>query len=124
MEVGAQVDGLGLGPRVPLLVTTADHALLQTRWVEEFLAACPASADVAAALARRDRVQAAVPDTRRTWLRFADGDFSGCNLFLMARPASAGKGRGASPRAARRDPVAERSSDEGGGGPDPGGGGP
>ena len=75
---------------VPLLVTTADHALLQTRWVEEFLAACPASADVAAALARRDRVQAAVPDTRRTWLRFADGDFSGCNLFLMARPASAG----------------------------------
>jgi len=35
---------------MPLLVTTADHALLQTRWVEEFLAACPASADVAAAL--------------------------------------------------------------------------
>jgi len=75
---------------VPLLVTTADHALLQTGWVEEFLAACPAGADVAAALARRDRVQAAVPDTRRTWLRFADGDFSGCNLFLMARPAAGG----------------------------------
>ena len=34
---------------VPLLVTTADHALLQTGWVEEFLAACPAGADVAPA---------------------------------------------------------------------------
>ena len=75
---------------VPLLVTTADHALLQARWVEAFLAACPAQADVALALARRERVEAAVPDTRRTWLRFADGDLSGCNLFLMARPAAAG----------------------------------
>jgi GTP:adenosylcobinamide-phosphate guanylyltransferase len=75
---------------VPLLVTTADHALLQPRWVEEFLAACPADADVATAMARRDRVEAAVPATRRTWLRFADGDLSGCNLFLMARPAAAG----------------------------------
>ncbi|MDL2336801.1 MAG: nucleotidyltransferase family protein [Pseudomonadota bacterium] len=75
---------------VPLLVTTADHALLQTHWLQEFLAACPASADVTAALARRNLVEAAAPDTRRTWLRFADGDFSGCNLFLMAQPAAAG----------------------------------
>jgi hypothetical protein len=29
------------------------------------------------------------PDTRRTWLRFADGDHSGCNLFLLARPTAA-----------------------------------
>ena len=75
---------------VPLLVTTADHALLQTAWLTEFLAACPADADVTAALAGRAAVEAAAPHTRRTWLRFADGDFSGCNLFLMARPAAAG----------------------------------
>ncbi|MDB6000267.1 MAG: hypothetical protein JWP52_1966, partial [Rhizobacter sp.] len=74
----------------PLLVTTADHALLQARWVHEFLAACPAQADVAAALAGRNAVQAAAPHTRRTWLRFADGDFSGCNLFLLSRPAALG----------------------------------
>lgn len=74
----------------PLLVTTADHALLQTRWVEEFLAACRSDVDVTVALAKRDVVEAAAPDTKRTWLRFADGDFSGCNLFLMAHPASAG----------------------------------
>ena len=74
----------------PLLVTTADNALLQTDWLREFLAACPADADVVAALARRDAVEAAAPHTRRTWLRFADGGFSGCNLFLLARPAAAG----------------------------------
>lgn len=74
----------------PLLVTTADHALLQTTWLREFLAACPADADVTAALAGRAAVEAAAPHTRRTWLRFADGDFSGCNLFLMSRPTAAG----------------------------------
>ncbi|GAB3663726.1 nucleotidyltransferase family protein [Ramlibacter alkalitolerans] len=74
----------------PLLVTTADHALLQPEWIHEFLAACPADADVVAALAGRAAVEAAAPGTRRTWLRFADGDFSGCNLFLLARPQAAG----------------------------------
>ncbi len=74
----------------PLLVTTADHALLQTQWVQEFLAACPPEADVVAALAPRAAVEAAAPATHRTWLRFSDGDFSGCNLFLLARPRAAG----------------------------------
>lgn len=73
----------------PLLVTTADHALLQATWLQEFLAACPPGADVTVALAGRAAVEAAAPGTRRTWLRFADGDFSGCNLFLMAQPAAA-----------------------------------
>ena len=73
----------------PLLVTTADNALLETAWLSEFLAKCPADADVVAALAPRAAVEAAAPATRRTWLRFADGDHSGCNLFLLARPAAA-----------------------------------
>ena len=84
--VAAALRALG----VPLLVTTADNALLETAWLGEFLAAIPAEADLAAALARRDAVEAAAPDTRRTWLRFADGDYSGCNLFLLRRPAAAG----------------------------------
>ena len=74
----------------PLLVTTADHALLQAQWIHEFVAACPADADVVAALARRAAVEAAAPGSRRTWLRFADGDFSGCNLFLLAGPQAVG----------------------------------
>jgi len=69
----------------PLLVTTADHALLEPAWVARFIADAPA-ADVAALLARRPEVEAAAPGTRRTWLRFADGSWSGCNLFWLATP--------------------------------------
>jgi len=83
--VAAALGALG----TPLLVTTADNALLEPAWIAEFLAKVPADADLAAALARRDAIEAAAPDTRRTWLRFADGDHSGCNLFLLARPAAA-----------------------------------
>jgi GTP:adenosylcobinamide-phosphate guanylyltransferase len=74
----------------PLLVTTADHALLRTQWVEEFLDAEPGEADALMGLARRESVMAAAPGTLRTWLRFSDGDYSGCNLFLLRTPAAAG----------------------------------
>lgn len=67
----------------PLLVTTADHALLKPEWLCDFVSDAPADADVAILLARRDRVETALPGTRRTYLRFADGDWSGCNLFLL-----------------------------------------
>ena len=77
---------------MPLLVTTADHALLQADWVDEFVAATQRDprADAFAALARRESVLAAAPDTARTWLRFADGAFSGCNLFLLRGAAASG----------------------------------
>jgi GTP:adenosylcobinamide-phosphate guanylyltransferase len=74
----------------PMLVTTADHALLRGEWVQQFLADTPDDADVAVLLARRDRVEAAAPGTRRTWLRFGDGDWSGCNLFLLRTPEASG----------------------------------
>lgn len=72
----------------PLLVTTSDHGLLQGQWVRDFLADVPDAADVALLLARRDAVEAAQPGAQRTWLRFADGQWSGCNLFLLASPAA------------------------------------
>lgn len=68
----------------PLLVTTADHALLRADWVRDFLSDTPASADVAVLLARRDAIERALPGTRRTYLKLADGGWSGCNLFLLA----------------------------------------
>jgi GTP:adenosylcobinamide-phosphate guanylyltransferase len=74
----------------PLLVTTADHALLESAWIAEFLAADDGRDDVLVALAQRESVEAAVPDTQRTWLRFADGHYSGCNLFLLRTPAARG----------------------------------
>lgn len=70
----------------PLLVTTADHALLQPDWIRRFRADTPADADVSVLLARRDVIEAAAPGTKRTYLRFADGAWSGCNLFQFATP--------------------------------------
>ncbi|SEK90073.1 MobA-like NTP transferase domain-containing protein [Sphingomonas palmae] len=70
----------------PLLVTTGDHALLDPTWVNDFIARVPADADVAVLLARRDAIERAAPGSKRTYLRFADGDWSGCNLFYLATP--------------------------------------
>lgn len=77
---------------LPLLVTTADHALLRPEWVAEFLASGQRDApeaDALLAMARKHTVLAAVPDTQRTWLSLADDAYSGCNLFLL-RTAAAG----------------------------------
>lgn len=73
----------------PLLVTTGDHPLLEARWIGELVEGTPSDADVSLVLAERSRVEAAAPATRRTWLTFADGQWSGCNLFLLASPAAA-----------------------------------
>lgn len=70
----------------PLLVTTGDHALLDADWVRDFVSRVPPDADVAVLLARRDAVEAAAPGSTRTYLRFADGHWSGCNLFYLATP--------------------------------------
>jgi GTP:adenosylcobinamide-phosphate guanylyltransferase len=79
----------------PLLVTTADHALLQPQWVQHFIDAVrrdPAT-DVFAALARSEAVLGALPTTRRTWLRFRGGRYSGCNLFYFSGSAGIGVAR-------------------------------
>lgn len=67
----------------PLLVTTVDHALLQPEWITEFLARVPADCDFAILLAPEAVVRAAAPETKRTYWRFKDGGYSGCNLFLL-----------------------------------------
>lgn len=97
LEPIASADGPSLSVRqaiealgTPLLVTTADHALLRPEWVQRFRSDLPSDIDVVALLARRGQVEAAAPGTRRTYLRFADGDWSGCNLFYFATPRAAG----------------------------------
>ncbi len=67
----------------PLLVTTVDHALLQPEWISEFIAKTPADCDFAILLAPEAVVRAAAPETKRTYWRFRDGGYSGCNLFLL-----------------------------------------
>ena len=73
----------------PLLVTTADHPLLAPDWIHRLIAGSPETADVSIMLARQVDVETALPGNRRTWLRFADGGWSGCNLFLLSTPTAA-----------------------------------
>ena len=78
-SVLAGLDKLGS----PLLVTTSDHALLTATMVGCLLQDTPRNADVSVMLAHRNRIETAVPGSRRTYLKFADGSWSGCNLFLL-----------------------------------------
>lgn len=71
----------------PVLVVTADHALLTPAMVEQFLGRV-GDADAAAAVVERRIVEAAYPETRRTWLRFRGGAYSGANLFALRGPAA------------------------------------
>jgi GTP:adenosylcobinamide-phosphate guanylyltransferase len=73
------------GLPMPVLVTTGDHPLLATAAVDEFYEAASsgAGADVAVGLVAAPLVDAAFPSTRRTYLRFRDGAYCGCNLFLL-----------------------------------------
>lgn len=73
----------------PLLVTTADNALLQPSWVQELFSESHTQADLAVAVATEATVKRDVPNTQRTYIRLADLSFSGCNLFLFRTSVSA-----------------------------------
>ncbi len=73
---------------LPLLVTTADHALLTAAMVEHFCAAVPADADVAVAVATATTIRRDYPESIRTYYRFGGEGYSGCNLFLLRAPAA------------------------------------
>ena len=70
----------------PLLVTTADHPLLTVEMVEHFTRCAPGWADFAVGLAEAATVRSDHPHAIRTFYRFRDGRYSGCNLFLLATP--------------------------------------
>lgn len=68
--------------RWPVLVTTADHPLLTPEIVQEFLKEA-GNGDLAVGVVERRTVMRRYPETRRTWLKFADGAYSGANLFAL-----------------------------------------
>jgi len=80
------VEGEGQG--TPVLVTTADNVLLTAPMIDSFLSGV-GTADVAAALVGRDLLRAAYPESRRTWLKFRSGAWSGANLFWFGSPRAA-----------------------------------
>jgi len=72
---------------LPLLVTTADHALLTVEMVEYFLReATKAQVDVAVAFVPYSVVEEAYPESKRTVIGFRGGGYCGCNLFLLCTP--------------------------------------
>jgi GTP:adenosylcobinamide-phosphate guanylyltransferase len=73
------------GNRWPLLVTTADHALLDSTTVEEFCRGAE-GADVAIGMVEREKLMRRLPGTRRTWLTFRGGAYTGANLFALRSP--------------------------------------
>lgn len=72
----------GAGATLPALVTTADNVLLSPAMIDDFLAGAR-GADVAVAMVERSVLLAAYPGSRRTWLKFRRGWWSGANLFWL-----------------------------------------
>ena len=70
----------------PLLVTTADHALLDGATVDEF-AREAAGADVSIGVVERGVLMQRFPNAERTWLKFRGGAYTGANLFALRTPA-------------------------------------
>ena len=67
----------------PLVITTADHVLLDAGMIDEF---CDLAepADIAIGVVERDNLMARLPQSQRTWIHFRSAAFSGANLFLLS----------------------------------------
>jgi molybdopterin-guanine dinucleotide biosynthesis protein A len=90
-SLSAEAALAGVPPDTPVVLTTADHALLTPAVVDHFCAAAQASGhDVVVGLADAEQVIAAYPRTRRTILRVRGGRYCGCNLFAFLTPAGRG----------------------------------
>ena len=75
------------GSDEPILLTTADHALLDRAMVDHFLEASEKSdADLTLAFVSEGRIRQRFPDAQRTYLPFRGERFSGANLFALRTP--------------------------------------
>ena len=76
------------GTQWPLLVTTADHALLDTAMIDEFCAAAD-GADLAIGVVTKSALMKRLPRSKRTWIGFRRGKYTGANLFALGSPKAA-----------------------------------
>lgn len=78
-----------IGSELPLLVTTADHALLNPEIVEFFVrAAQKQEADLCVGLVREKVIRQQFPDTERTFIPLRGNRYSGANLFVLRTAAA------------------------------------
>jgi len=86
-SVAAGLDALGLGER-PVLVTTADHALLTPEMVDHCTEQVATSdADLLVGLVSRRVIEALHPESTRTYIRLRGDAWSGANLFVFRSAA-------------------------------------
>lgn len=71
--------------RWPLLVTTADHALLDMGMIDQFCAEAE-GADLAIGVVTKSALQERLPQSRRTWIGLRRGKYTGANLFAFGSP--------------------------------------
>jgi len=71
----------------PVLVTTADNALL-TGEILDYFFLHHAGQDVAVGVVERRTMLSAYPGASRTWLKFRGGAYSGANLFALHNAAA------------------------------------
>lgn len=71
--------------RWPLLVTTADHALLDKGMIEQFCSEAE-GADLALGVVTRSALMKRLPQSRRTWIGLRHGKYTGANLFAFGSP--------------------------------------
>jgi GTP:adenosylcobinamide-phosphate guanylyltransferase len=85
--IAATLAGLCTEPATPwpLLVTTADHALLDEAMIDDFCRQAD-GADIAIAVVERADLMTRLPDSKRTWIPFKSGAYSGANLFALGGP--------------------------------------
>lgn len=68
----------------PVLLTTADHALLTPAIVQHFLEASALSDnDVTVGLVNYENIVTAFPNSKRTVTKFRNGNVCGCNLYTF-----------------------------------------
>jgi GTP:adenosylcobinamide-phosphate guanylyltransferase len=68
--------------RWPMLVTTADHALLTADIVNQFCAEAE-GADLAIGVVTKSALKKRLPESRRTWIGLRRGKYTGANLFAF-----------------------------------------
>lgn len=74
----------------PVLLTAADHALLTPEIVDNFVTLAQATeADFIVGLVPYAVVRKAFPESKRTVLKFSDGQYCGSNLFMIRTAAGA-----------------------------------
>jgi len=71
--------------RWPMLVTTADHALLDAAMIDQFCTEAE-GVDLAIAVVSKSALQKRLPQSRRTWIALRRGKYTGANLFAFGSP--------------------------------------